>query len=124
MRTQAAVRTDADRLRIQADRIVGALKLLANPDRMLLLWKLSQGELCVGELEAQLDIHQPTLSQQLGVLRSEGAVHSRREGKHIYYSGTGDPEFRELVAFLYRAYPQERDGIIGKQERGTARAGE
>ena len=28
----------------------------------------------MGELKAQLDIHQPTLSQQLGVLRSQGVV--------------------------------------------------
>ena len=124
MRTPPAAATDAERLRSQADRIVSALKLLANPDRMLLLWKLSEGEMCVGELEAELDIHQPTLSQQLGVLRSEGAVHTRREGKHIYYSGAPDPELRELVAFLYHAYPQDAGRIDGKRKRGTRRAGE
>lgn len=123
MTTTTVPATDAQRLRSQADRIAGALKMLANPDRMLLLWKLSQGERCVGELEAELDIHQPTLSQQLGVLRSEGAVNTRRVGKHIYYSAP-DPELRELVTFLYHAWPQDADRIFGKRKRGARRAGE
>ena len=37
------------------------------------------------ELEALLGIHQPTLSQQLGVLRNEGLVDTRRDGKWMYY---------------------------------------
>lgn len=101
--TGPTVSLDPERLRGQASRIAGALKLLAHPDRMLLLCKLSQGEKCVGELEEQLDIHQPTLSQQLGVLRSEGVVATRREGKHIYYS-VADPALMEVLAALYRTY--------------------
>lgn len=62
------------------------LKALANPDRLMLLCRLSQGEASVGELEADLGILQPTLSQQLTVLREEALVETRREGKHIYYS--------------------------------------
>ena len=41
--------------------------------------------MCVGELEEVLDIHRPTLSQQLTVLRNEELVQTRREGKQIYY---------------------------------------
>lgn len=62
------------------------LKVLANPDRLLLMCRLSQGELSVGELENALGIRQPTLSQQLGVLRDNGLVAPRREGKNIFYS--------------------------------------
>jgi DNA-binding transcriptional ArsR family regulator len=40
----------------------------------------------VGELEAALGIRQPTLSQQLTVLRDEELVGTRREGKYVYYS--------------------------------------
>lgn len=65
---------DPARLRCAAENAVAALKVLANPERLLLLCQLSQGEFNVGELEEQLDIHQPTLSQQLGVLRSQGVV--------------------------------------------------
>lgn len=98
---------DPERLRCAAENAVAALKLLANPERLLLLCQLSQGEFSVGELEEQLDIHQPTLSQQLGVLRSQGVVATRREGKNIYYS-VADPKLLEILVVLYRLYcPKE-----------------
>ena len=90
-------------LRGAAGQAVAALKVLANEDRLLLLCQLSQGEMCVSELEVALDIRQPTLSQQLGVLRTEGAVETRRQGKNIYYS-VGDPRLLEILAVLYRLY--------------------
>jgi len=94
---------DPERLKQAADEAVGAVKLLANPERLLLLCQLSQGEFSVGELEELLDIHQPTLSQQLGVLRSQDVVATRREGKNIYYS-VADPALLEILAVLYRLY--------------------
>ena len=62
------------------------LKALANPDRLLLLCQLTQGEHCVSEMETLVGVLQPTLSQQLGVLRQEGLVTTRREGKQIFYN--------------------------------------
>ena len=98
---------DPQRLRVAAGQAVGALKLLANEDRLLLLCQLSQGESCVGDLEEQLDIRQPTLSQQLAVLRSEGVVNTRRQGKNIFYS-VADPSLLKILALLYRLYcPKE-----------------
>lgn len=102
------IRIDPQMLRCAAGDAVGTLKLLANEDRLLLLCQLSQGEMCVGQLEEQLGIHQPTLSQQLGVLRSEGVVATRREGKHIFYS-VADRVSLEVLAALYRVYcPKEK----------------
>jgi DNA-binding transcriptional ArsR family regulator len=98
---------DPQRLQAAAQEAVGALKLLANQERLLLLCQLSQGEFSVGELEEQLGIHQPTLSQQLGVLRNQGAVATRREGKNIYYS-VADPALLDILLVLYRLYcPKE-----------------
>ena len=98
---------DPDRLREAAGQAVGALKVLANEDRLLLLCQLSQGEMCVSELEEALGIRQPTLSQQLGVLRSEGVVDTRRDGKRIYYS-VADPAVMQVLEVLYRLYcPKE-----------------
>src|SRR3954470_2229684 len=98
---------DPLRLREAAGEAVAALKLLANEDRLLLLCQLSQGEMCVGELEEELDIHQPTLSQQLGVLRNQEVVATRREGKNVYYS-VADPALLEVLALVYKLYcPKE-----------------
>jgi DNA-binding transcriptional ArsR family regulator len=90
-------------LRQAAGQAVGALRVLANRERLLLLCQLSQGEMCVGDLEAALDIRQPTLSQQLGVLRSEGVVATTREGKRVYYS-IADPKVMQILEVLYRVY--------------------
>lgn len=53
---------DLERMQSSADDARRLMKALSNRDRMLLLCQISQGELCVGELEECLDIHQPTLS--------------------------------------------------------------
>ena len=101
MHTHPVINTEA--LRTTAAQAVAALKLLANEDRLLLMCQLSQGEMCVSELEEQLQIRQPTLSQQLGVLRTEGVVSTRRQGKNIYYS-VADAAMLDIVAVLYRLY--------------------
>lgn len=77
---------DIRQMRKAAGEATAMLRALANEDRLLLLCQLSQGECSVGELAELLDIQQPTLSQQLGVLRNEGLVDTRREGKYMYYS--------------------------------------
>jgi len=96
-----------DLLRQAAGQAVSALKVLANEDRLLLLCQLSQGEMCVGDLEQALGIRQPTLSQQLGVLRNEGVVSTRREGKNIFYN-VADARLLKVLELLYRLYcPKE-----------------
>lgn len=44
------------------------------------------GRLTVSELYGRLDLQQSVASQHLAILRKEGFVHTRRAGKHIYYS--------------------------------------
>lgn len=94
-------------VREAAGHAVAALKLLANEERLLLLCQLSQGEQCVGDLEAALGIRQPTLSQQLGVLRNEGVVNTRRQGKQIFYS-VADERLLQVLSLLAALYcPKE-----------------
>ena len=76
---------EMDAMRSAAEAACGLMKVLANRDRLLLLCQLAEGEKNVGELQELLGITQPTLSQQLAVLREEALVETRREGKNIYY---------------------------------------
>jgi DNA-binding transcriptional ArsR family regulator len=94
---------DLDAMQAAAGRACALLKVLANPDRLLLMCRLSQGELCVSDLEASLGIQQPTLSQQLGVLREHGLVATRRDGKSIYYS-MASQEAIAVMAVLYEQF--------------------
>jgi len=91
------------KMQASADDACRLMKVLSNRDRMMLLCQIGQGEKCVGELEDCLDIHQPTLSQQLTVLRNEELVETRREGKQIYYSLTGNVALA-VMDVLYQNY--------------------
>ncbi|MFG0413463.1 metalloregulator ArsR/SmtB family transcription factor [Pseudomonas sp. zjy_8] len=97
---------DIQQLRANADAAGQLLKALANPDRLLLLCQLSQGERHVSELEALLGIQQPTLSQQLAVLRREGLVATRRDGKQIFYR-ISSPAALAVIETLYRLFCEE-----------------
>ncbi|MDM8348710.1 metalloregulator ArsR/SmtB family transcription factor [Pseudomonas sp. sp1636] len=94
---------DIQQLRANADAAGQLLKALANPDRLLLLCQLAQGERNVSELESLLGIQQPTLSQQLAVLRREGLVETRREGKQIYYR-ISSPAALAVINTLYQLF--------------------
>lgn len=82
---------DFNGIRESADNVTSIMKVLANADRLLLLCQLSQGEKSVGELEELVGIKQPTLSQQLTVLRDNQVVSTRRDGKNIFYTITSNP---------------------------------
>ena len=89
-----------ERMQAAATDACALLKVLSNPDRLLILCYLSQGEMRVGELEETLGIVQPTLSQQLTVLREQQLVSTRREGKNIYYS-LASPQALAVIETLY-----------------------
>lgn len=95
--------TDLVKLHVAADKATKLLKVLSNPDRLLVLCQLTQAERSVSELEAITSIQQPTLSQQLTVLRLEGVVNTRRKGKQIFYS-IDSPEALAVLQVLYHLY--------------------
>lgn len=99
----ADIAIDIEALRLSATRACGLLKVLSNPDRLLLLCHLSKREYCVSELEEVTGITQPTLSQQLGVLRQESLVNTRREGKQIFYN-IQSPEALAVMQALYHQF--------------------
>jgi DNA-binding transcriptional ArsR family regulator len=100
---------DIEAMRNSAGIATRALRSLTHEDRLLLLCLLSQEELCVSELEQRLDIRQPSLSQQLGVLRREDLVSTRRDGKHIYYR-VADDRIMNLLQTLYDLYCRNSEG--------------
>ncbi|MBU2032177.1 MAG: metalloregulator ArsR/SmtB family transcription factor [Alphaproteobacteria bacterium] len=65
--------------------LVDALKALAHPVRLRIMKALSGTERNVGEIDDAAEIGQPTLSQQLAVLRNAGLVKTRKDAKLVYY---------------------------------------
>jgi DNA-binding transcriptional ArsR family regulator len=100
---------DLTSMRKSADAACGLMRVLSNPDRLMLLCQLAQGERRVGELEELLDIQQPTLSQQLAVLREESLVETRRDGKQIYYR-IASPAALAVMTILYEQFCIQPEG--------------
>ena len=89
----------------QVDVVSQCLKVLANPDRLKILCALVENELNVQEIERCTDIHQPSLSQQLTVLRHAKIVSTRREGKQVFYQ-LSDVKVLNIMQTLYELYCQ------------------
>lgn len=98
-----APKMDVQQMHAAAGDASAMLRVLANEDRILLLCELTRGEACVSELEERLGIRQPTLSQQLGILRAEKIVATRREGRNIFYR-ISDQRVVAVLATLYGLY--------------------
>lgn len=69
-----------------AEKAAEFLRTLANPNRLIILIRLLQGEACVGDLEKSLKISQSALSQHLSRMRGEGILARRRASQQIFYS--------------------------------------
>jgi len=84
------------------------LKAIGHETRLMILCLLVDGEKSVGELEVLMDLRQPSVSQQLARLRTDGLVDTRREGRTIYYS-IGSSEAAQVVSLLYNLYCKHRN---------------
>jgi len=79
------------------------MKSLANPNRLMIACALLDGERSVGDLETDLGLRQPSLSQQLAELRESGIVEARREAKQVFYR-ISDQRVVALLATLHRIF--------------------
>lgn len=97
------VALELEAMRAGAAQACRLARVLSNPNRLMILCQLSLGEKRVGELEEVLGIVQPTLSQQLTVLREDELVATRREGKSIYYA-LASPQALAVIKVLYKQF--------------------
>lgn len=58
---------------------------LADATRLRLLAKIGRGDVCVCDLQAEVQRDQPTVSRHLAMLRKCGLVTVRKEGRWSYY---------------------------------------
>ncbi len=69
----------------QIKRVASLFATLGDPTRLGLLLALRSGELCVCDLSSVLDMTMSAISHQLRVLRQQGLVSSRKEGRMVIY---------------------------------------
>ncbi|MBP0616889.1 ArsR/SmtB family transcription factor [Jiella mangrovi] len=82
---------------------VSLLKRLGHPARLLIVCRLVEGEMSVAEMEEQMGLKQPSLSQQLGELRNAGIISPRREAKNVFYR-LADHKAEKLVELLHALF--------------------
>ncbi len=61
-------------------------KIFSDRTRLRIIDLLLEGEHCVQDICAKLDMQQSTISHQLRLLRDKRVVKPRRQGKNIFYS--------------------------------------
>jgi ArsR family transcriptional regulator len=61
-------------------------KALSNPNRLIIVTAVADGERCVADLTALLGLDMSTVSSHLTVLRNVGILKSERRGTQIFYS--------------------------------------
>ena len=71
-------------------------KLLGDSSRIRIFWILCHCEECVTNLSVMMDMTSPAVSHHLKLLRGNGLITSRREGKEVYYKAA-DPERVEML---------------------------
>jgi len=75
-------------------------KLLGSPTRLKILLALAEGELCVCDIAHVLGLSVAATSHQLKLLRGQGWLGKRDDGKMVYYHLKGDDLLRALQGDL------------------------
>ena len=65
--------------------LIKVMKAMSEPNRVKMLKLLQQKELCVCELQALLDLAQPTISKHLKLLEDAGLVESYKDKLWVNY---------------------------------------
>ena len=90
--------------------LVTIFKALSDETRLRVVKLLEQGELCVCDITAALDMVQPKVSFHLSALKEAGLVKDRKQGKWIHYSLNEKDLFRRML--ILSACERMQDGTI------------
>lgn len=93
-------------------------RALGEPSRLRLLAFLTRGEACVSEVAEAEGDEISTVSQRLRVLRNEGLVSRRRQGKHIVY-GLADQHVVDLIFNALEHASEPRNAAPREKTKGV-----
>jgi len=99
--------------------LVMIFKALSDETRLRIIKLLEEGELCVCDITAALDLVQPKVSFHLSTLKEAGIIKDRKQGKWIHYSLNEKDLFRRML--ILSACERMQDGTIsGDRKRLNA----
>lgn len=92
---------------ISMDKVAHTLKVLGHPERLRILYLLSQGELTVSELVQILNLSQPRITQYINSLETAGIIERLKEGSWVFSRlRRGNAAVTALVATALSALPE------------------
>lgn len=107
-----------------ATELVRLFKLLSDETRLrILFFLLEENELNVRALCDLLQQSQPAVSHHLALLRTDGLIACRREGKHNFYHVVPD-RFHLLLGMFFQSLPctgteiRFRDWVLSRSNGG------
>lgn len=100
MNQKSEIMMQLDEMKVRANEVAELLKLMAHPDRLMVLCQLVEGEVGVAQLQQGSSLSQSAFSQQLSVLRNNGLVSVRKESQQVFYS-LSDPRIKALITSMH-----------------------
>ncbi|SJL83952.1 ArsR/SmtB family transcription factor [Vibrio palustris] len=77
---------DLQTMRAQSKEVSEWLRILAHPERLMVVYQLTSGEQGVGELLKHSALSQSAFSQHLTVLRNNHIIQARKRSQQVFYS--------------------------------------
>ena len=99
------------------DQFINVFKILSDETRLRIILLLSKEELCVCELCGILDVSQPTVSRNLGILREWNIVVDDRREKFVFYKLKEDNNLLSNILKLVSESIKENRKFILDLER-------
>jgi ArsR family transcriptional regulator len=107
--------------------MLNIFKALSDETRLRIIKLLEEGELCVCDITAALDMVQPKVSFHLSALKEAGLIKDRKQGKWIHYSLNEKDLFKRMLILSACERMQDTtisgdrkrlDAFLGKKVQG------
>ena len=79
------IKIEMDEMKKNAEEVAELLRVMAHPERLMVLCQLTQSEMGVGQLQQGSTLSQSAFSQHLTVLRKHGIIQARKESQQGLY---------------------------------------
>ncbi|MGL4830726.1 MAG: metalloregulator ArsR/SmtB family transcription factor [Vibrio sp.] len=103
MTEQANVNIEIDEMKKNAVEVAELLRVMAHPERLMVLCQLTNREMGAGQLQQGSTLSQSAFSQHLTVLRKHGIIQARKESQQVFYS-LADSRITALIQSLQNVF--------------------
>lgn len=90
-------------------RAASFFKVVGDETRMKILCTIAHDEVCVNDIAEKVEMTKSAVSHQLKLLKDEGLVKARREGKNIFYS-LDDQHVVDIIDIAFVHIEHKRHG--------------